>query len=110
MSGNRDVVGFLKEGGAEGGGDVEAAMCSGVKEAILEDEVGARALADGAEDALIDGVAGGFLADGVQEGGGDGRWGADGVEEGDDGGGCGEGVEVEAGPGGVRVAGEGVGG
>jgi hypothetical protein len=90
-------VGFLEEGGAESVGDVEAVVGGGVEYVVMEDEVGASAVGDGAEDVLVGGVGGGFLADGVEEGGGDGKGGADGGEENVDGWGFG-------------VAGEGVGG
>jgi hypothetical protein len=64
VAGDGDVMGLLQEGGAEGGGDVEAAV-GGIEEVVLEGEVGARALGDSGEDVLVSRVGGSLAADGV---------------------------------------------
>ena len=104
-------MGFLKEGGAKAGGDVETVV-GGIKEVIDDGEVVAGAILDLAEEFGVFGIKGGFFPNGIAKGRGRGSGGgAYGCEEGGRfvGEGCGR-VEVKGQGWWVGVTGECIGG
>jgi hypothetical protein len=64
---NGNVVGFLEEGGVEGGGNVEL-VGGGIEEVLGEVEVRTRAREDRAKDSLVCGILGSLPANIVEEG------------------------------------------
>lgn len=81
VSGDGDVVGLLKKGGAEIGGDIEAVMVGGVEEAIMYGEVGTGAVSDLGEGGLVERIGWCFGTDGVEKGGRRSWWCADSIED-----------------------------